>query len=168
MKTLFPSHWHQNFPVHGRFDVHPWAESAGSCSTFGKSCPCSLISLLPVHMGLQLFHSSSPLSLFRALFLSYLAFSSLSPNNLFYLLSPTISPFLVIVSIPFFFILFFYFHLMEAWGPLLCAGVSSYSHNSPSHRGGVLSTAEGTLPTPVSIFYLIDFTSVHSYESGLG
>lgn len=44
----------------------------------------------------------SPLSFFRALLLSYLAFSSLSPSNLFYLLSPTITPFLIIVSIPFF------------------------------------------------------------------
>lgn len=67
-----------------------------------------MISLLPVHMGLQLFPSSPPLSLFRALFLSYLAFSSLSPNNLFYLLSPTISPFLVIVSIPFFCFIFYF------------------------------------------------------------
>lgn len=168
MQTLFPSHWHQNSPVQGRFDVHPWAESAGSCSTFGKSCLCSLISLLPVHMGLQLFPSSSPLSLFRALFLSYLAFSSLSPDNLFDLLSPTISPFLVIVSIPFFCFILFYFSLDGGLGALLCAGVSSNSHNSPSHQIRVLSTAEGTLPTPMSIFYLMDFISVQSYESGLG
>lgn len=125
-----------------------------------------LISLLPVHMGLQLFLSSSPLSLFRALFLSYLAFSSLSPNNLFYLLSPTITPFLVIVSIPFFkiFVLFFIFHLMEAWGPLLCAGGSSYSHKdvgagaaSPSHQIGVLSTQDSPHPNQhciSDIFYI--------------
>lgn len=68
----------------------------------------SAISLLCFNMGFQLFHSISPLSFFRALFLSYLAFSSLSPNNLFYLLSPTITPFLIIVSILF---LCFFFSL---------------------------------------------------------
>lgn len=44
----------------------------------------------------------APLSFLRALLLSYLAFPLLSPHNLFYLLSPTVTPFLVIVSIPLF------------------------------------------------------------------
>lgn len=44
----------------------------------------------------------APLSFLRALLLSYLAFPSLSPHNLFYLLSPTVTPFLVIVSISLF------------------------------------------------------------------
>lgn len=44
----------------------------------------------------------APLSFLRALLLSYLAFPLLSPHNLFCLLSPTVTPFLVIVSIPLF------------------------------------------------------------------
>lgn len=41
----------------------------------------------------------APLSFLRALLLSYLAFPSLSPHNPFSLLSPTVTPFLIIVSI---------------------------------------------------------------------
>lgn len=71
------------------------------------------------------FHYFGPLSSFRALFLSYLAFSSLSLNNLFYLLSPPITPFLIIVSIPLFVCVGGFFHLTEAGegGPCSALGL---------------------------------------------
>lgn len=60
----------------------------------------------------------APLSFLRALLLSYLAFPSLSPHNPFYLLSPTVTPFLIIVSIR-----LFVLSICEAWGPSQCWGV---------------------------------------------
>lgn len=124
-------------------------------------CCCSFTSvnngwvpLLRSAAALRLFHCAPPLSFLRALFLSYLAFSSLSPNNLFNLLSPTITPFLVIVSILFFFSFFFFsifFHLTAAQGPPLGAGGSSCSRSDTSElerrllRAGAVSVQKRLL-----------------------
>lgn len=132
----------------------------------------SAISLLCFNMGFQLFHSISPLSFFRALFLSYLAFSSLSPNNLFYLLSPTITPFLIIVSI-----LFLFFFLLDGgpgapalhWGvPLPAAALGRHvgaGAPSPLRRIGVCTTAEEACHTLRWAFYICFAGAYVIYQS---
>lgn len=127
-----------------------------------------MIHLLCFNVDFLLFHSISPLSFFRARFLPYLAFSSLSPNNLSYLLFPTITPFLTIVSFPFF-CCCCYFQLMEAWGPLLCVGGSSSSCSTQQTRwswSAASCVSHWCLPhcrrgSPMSILYLL-CRSIHN------